>query len=134
MSRENVEIVRRIYADWAQGRFASVDLLDPEIEFVLADGPSPGSYKGLAAMAKANRDWLQAWDEARQVPDQLRELDDERVLAFHHYRARGKKSGLDLGHMRGDAAAVFHVSNGKVTRLVHYFDRGTALEAVGLRE
>ena len=52
MSRENVEVVRRIYADWAQGRFASVDLLDPEIEFVLADGPFAGSYKGLAAMAQ----------------------------------------------------------------------------------
>ena len=134
MSRENVEVVRRIYADWAQGRFASVDLLDPEIEFVLADGPFSGSYKGLAAMAKANREWLQAWEEVRQVPDQLRELDGERVLSFHHYRARGKKSGLDLGDMRGEAAAVFYVSDGRVTRIVHYFERDAALEAVGLRE
>ena len=134
MSRENVELVRRIYEDWAQGRFASVELLDPEIEFVLADGPSPGRHKGLTAMAKANRDWLQAWEEVRQIPERLRELDDERVLSIHHYRARGKKSGLDLGDMRGEAAAVFHVSNGRVTRIVHYFDRGAALEALGLRE
>ena len=134
MSRENVELVRLILAAWERGDYSSADWADAEIEFELADGPAPGSGKGLTGMAETWRSVLTAWQEMRQIPDQVREVDDERVLSLHHYRARGKKSGLDLGDMRGEAAAIFQLSNGKVTRIVHYFDRSAALEAVGLSE
>jgi ketosteroid isomerase-like protein len=56
------------------------------------------------------------------------------VLVLHHYRARGKKSGLDLGSLRGEAAAIFHLRGGKVTRLVHYYDRTRALEDTGVEQ
>lgn len=83
-------------------------------------------------MTKANRIWLQAWEEVRQVAEEFRDIDDGRVLVLHHFRARGKNSGLDLGHLRGEGAAIFQLRGGKVTRLVHYYDRTRALEAVGL--
>ena len=134
MSRENVEIVRSIFAAWERGDYSSAEWAQRDIEFVYADGPDPGSWKGLEAMAKANRNWLQAWEEVWQVAEEFRDIGDGRVLVFHHFRARGKKSGLDLGHLRGEGAAIFQLRGGKVTRLVHYYDRTRALEAVGLGE
>jgi ketosteroid isomerase-like protein len=47
---------------------------------------------------------------------------------------RGKASGLELGQVRTDAANLFHIRDGKVTRLVTYFDRTRALADLGLAE
>ena len=131
MSQENLQIVRSIFAAWERGDYSSAEWADRDIEFVYADGPDPGSWKGLEAMASANRNWLQAWEDVRQIAEEFRDIDDDRVLVLHQYRARGKRSGLDLGQLRGEGAAIFHFRGGKVTRLVHYFDRTRALETVG---
>jgi hypothetical protein len=70
MSSVNLDLVRSIYAEWERGDFGSAEWADPEIEFVFADGPEPGSYKGLAGMAKAMRGWLSAWEDLRQEPEE----------------------------------------------------------------
>ena len=44
---------------------SSAEWADPEIEFVVADGPEPGSWTGLPAMAEASRDFLGAWEDCR---------------------------------------------------------------------
>ncbi len=132
MSQENVEVVRSIFAAWDRGDFSSVEWAHPEIEFVIADGPAPGSWKGLAEMAKGWREFLSAWEEWREEPEEYRELDGERVLVLLRMTGRGKASGLEAGQVRADAAKVFHVRGGKVTRFVTYWDRTKALEAVGL--
>ena len=134
MSQENVEIVRAIFSAWGRGDYSENWWAADDIEFVYADGPDPGAWKGLEAMAKGNRAFLQAWEEVRQVAEEFRDIDDGRVLVLHHFHARGKKSGLDLGDLRGEGAAIFQLRGGKVTRLVHYYDRTRALEAVGLSE
>ena len=134
MSQENVEVVRSIYAAWERGDFSSAEWAHPEIEYVLADGPEPGSWRGIAEMAEGWRNFLDAWEEWRGEVDEYRELDDERVLVLFRLIGRGKTSGMELGQMRTEGANVFHVRGGKVTRLVVYWDRERALEAVGLRE
>ena len=134
MSLENVDLVRSIFAGWEAGDFSSAEWAHPEIECVMADGPSAGSWKGLSGMAEAQRDWLTAWENLRQEAEEYRELDSERVLVLHRFSARGKKSGLDLGQMRGEGAALFNIRSGKVIRLVHHFDRERALADLGLSE
>ena len=59
-------------------------------------------------------------------------LDSERVLVLMHNTGRGKASGFDLGQLNNRGANLFHIHDGKVTRLVLYFERERALEAVGL--
>ena len=77
---------------------------------------------------------MDAWDEFRIVVDEYRELDKERVLVFDHRSGRGRVSGLELGRMRTHSAHVFHVGDGKVTKLVAYADRDHALADLGLTE
>ena len=100
MASSNLDLVRSIHAGWDRGDYSSVEWAHPAIEFVIADGPSPGSWTGLAGMAEGTREWLSAWEEFRQEPDEYRELDDERVLVLVRRSGRGKSSGLELGQLR----------------------------------
>ncbi len=97
MSQENVEVVRLIFAAWERGDFSSAEWAHPEIEYVLADGPEPGSWRGIAEMAEGWRNFLDAWEEWRGEVDEYRELDDERVLVLFRLIGRGKTSGMELG-------------------------------------
>jgi ketosteroid isomerase-like protein len=128
----NLELVRSLYVAWGRGDWSSVDWADPDIEFVGADALTRRSTKGLAGLAEAWRDFLDAWEEWRVEPEEFRELDDERVLVFIKLSGRGRTSGLDVGQMRGEGANLFHLKAGKVTRLALYFDRELALADAGL--
>ena len=130
----NVELVRSIFADWERGDYRSAAWADPEIEFSWADGPTQGIWRGLAAMAEANRNWLEAWQDVRQFVEEYRELDGRRVLVLHRFNARGKRSGIELEPIRRGGAAVFTIHRDKVIRLVHYFDREKAFAELGLAQ
>src|SRR6478672_4110307 len=114
---ENLDLVRSIHAAHERGDYRSAEWADPEIEYVWADGPSPGVWTGLAEMAGAWRDYLSTWEEYRTAVDEYRELDDERVLVLYTFYGRGKTSGLEVGQMRGKVAGLWHIRDGKVTRL-----------------
>jgi ketosteroid isomerase-like protein len=129
---ENLDLVRSIYVAWECGDFSSVEWAHPEIEFVVPDGPTRSRGSGVAAMAESTRDYLSAWEDARLSANEYRELDVERVLVLTRQGGRGKTSGLDLGEMGAKRASVFHVHDGKVTRLVLYWDRDRALADLGL--
>jgi hypothetical protein len=64
--------------------------------------------------------------------DEYRELDSERVLVLTSFSGRGKTSGLEIRTMWAKGAAVFHVHDGKVTRLVANADRDRALADLGI--
>jgi ketosteroid isomerase-like protein len=46
VSSANVELVRSIFATWAPGD-SSTEWADPEIEWVVADGPDKGRASGI---------------------------------------------------------------------------------------
>ena len=134
MSQENLELVRSIFAAWERGDYSSAEWAHPEIELVAADGPTPGSWTGVAEMAGAWREALSAFEELRAEADEYRALDDERVLVLMHFSGRGKTSGLEVGDIHMKGANLFHVRDGKVSRLVAYWDRERAFADVGLEE
>jgi ketosteroid isomerase-like protein len=128
---ENLDLVRSIYADLERGDFSRADWADPEIEFVAVEGPEPGSGTGLAGLTAAWSGFLSAWQDLHVEVDDFREVDDERVLALIHFTGRGKTSGLGVA---GKAAALFQVRDGKVRRVVTYFEADRALADLGLEE
>ena len=134
MSQENVDFVRSIFEAWERGDYSATEWADPEIEVVMADGPSPGSWRGLTGMSEGMREFVTAWDDYRAKPDEFRELDDERVLVLIQMSGRGKRSGVDLGRLRTKGAALLHVRGGKVTRLVRYWNRERLFADLGLSE
>ena len=134
MASANLELVRSIYVDWERGDHSSANWAHPEIEFAIVEGPSPGTWTGLAEMRHAWREFLSSWEDYRSVVDEYRELDSERVLVLVHFSGRGKASGLEAaqwGTTKG-GANLLHVRDGKVTRLVIYWDRKQALADLDL--
>jgi ketosteroid isomerase-like protein len=128
----NLDLVSSMFAAWERGDFGSAEWAPPEMELVFADGPSPGSWRGLAAMAKGFGDFVSAWEEYRIIVDECRELDDQRVLVLTRRSGRGKASGLELERLGTRGAAIFYVHDGKVTRQVMYLDRDRAVADLGL--
>jgi ketosteroid isomerase-like protein len=126
---ENLDLVRSILADWERGDFSSAEWAHRDVECVFVGGPDPGSWTGLNGMAEGMRSWISAWSDFRVQADEYRELDGERVLVLAHTTARGKASGVEVGHMR---ANLFHVRDGKVSRVVIYLDRERAFADLGL--
>ena len=128
---QNLDLVRSIYADWERGDYSSTDWAHPDIEFVIADGLTPGAWKGAAEMALGWRGFLSAFDGHRTRAELFRRLDDERVLVHAVVTAHGKRSGT-AGRTSG--ANVFHVSANRVTRLVIYWNWARALADLGLEQ
>jgi hypothetical protein len=132
MASENVELVRSIYAIWEREDWNSADWADPEIEYVIADGPSPGNWTGRASLAVGIRDWFTAFEGFGIRPEEFRSLDDERVLVLTQISGRGRRSRLELGDIWSGGAHIFHIKGGRVKRLVRYFDRERAFADLGL--
>jgi ketosteroid isomerase-like protein len=131
---ENLDLVRSVIADWERGDWSSNAWADPAIEYVIADGPAPGNWNGLAEMAEGARANVEGWEDLRMDLEEYRELDNERVLVLQRYRGRGKVSGVDLGNVRAAGAQLFHIRDGRVSRLITYWDRDRALADLGLKE
>jgi ketosteroid isomerase-like protein len=128
MASANLDLVRSIFKEWERGDFSWPESADPEMEFVVADGPEPGSRTGLAARPWAEG-FLNVWDSLRFEANEYRELDDGRVLVFYRIRGRGKGSGVEVDQSR---AGLFHIDRGKVARVVFYWDPDRALADLGL--
>jgi hypothetical protein len=128
----NLDIVRSIYAGWEAGDFTHGEWADPQIEYLIVGGPVAGAWTGLDGMAVGWRGWLDGWAEYRTAAEQYRELDAERVLVVYNQSGRGKASGLELAKRWAKAACLFLIQNGKVTRLVTYFERDRVLADLGL--
>ena len=90
----NLDLVRSIYADWRRCDFSSTEWADPGIEYMVVDGPEPGSVKGLAAMVERFRDFLTAWQHAHPEVDGYRELDEKRCWCSPIAWGAAKRAGL----------------------------------------
>ncbi len=129
----NLELVRPIISAWERGEVLpgaeAAEVSHPEVEIVVVGGPEPSSRTGLSDATPGIEAFLSLWEDYRVETEEFRELDDERVLLLGLVRARGKSSGVKIAQRR---ASVFHVRDGKITRLVMYWDADLALADLGL--
>jgi ketosteroid isomerase-like protein len=128
----NLDLVRSLYVAWERGDWSAVEWAHPEIEFVIADGPSPGTWSGVAGMVEGYRQAMNAWEGYSAQAEEYLSLDDERVLVLQRLSGRGKASGLELAQMRPNAAGIFDLRDGKVVKVVLYYDRDRAFADLGL--
>lgn len=128
----NLDVVRSIFARWEQGDWQESAWADPEIEFVIADGPDQRSITGTEAMARTWRGFLTAWTDYAITAEEIRELDGDRVYVRLRASGRGKASGAQIGLEQG--ANIFHIHEGTVRRLAIYFNYRNALDELGLVE
>jgi ketosteroid isomerase-like protein len=130
MSRQNVELVRSIYADWGRGDFSSAAWADPGIEFAFVDGPEPGSWSGRSAMAKRYGQWLSGWKDFRAELEELFVVDSTRILVLVRNSGRGRASDVEMDQR--SVANLFEIKDKKVVRFALYWSRDRALQDVGL--
>ena len=130
----NLDLVRAILAAHERGDYSSADWADPDIEYVIADGPEPVVCRGRAAMAKAWGDVLSAYIDHRMVVEEIREIDEERVLVLASFGGRGKASGIDAWAGTKPGVTLYQVRNGRVIRHTVYMDRDRAFADLGLEE
>ncbi len=132
---ENLDLVRSIYAAWERGDYyRSVEWAHPEIEFVVMDGLNPGTLWGVDALEGNWREFQGAWEDYGMKAEDYRQLDDERILVMVRLSGRGKASGLEVAQTGSRAATIFTVREGKVRKLVVYWDGDRALADLGLSE
>jgi ketosteroid isomerase-like protein len=138
MSKENVEIVRRVY-DAAAGRDAAtvLALYDPEVELdasrlgiVGSAVPGGGLYRGHDGLRSLFREWHEAWGSIEYSYEELIDA-GEQVISVVERHARGRASGAEVERA---FSLLWTVRDGKVIRLVWFLSRAEALEAAGVPE
>ena len=143
MSRENVELVRRLQprpdADLValfpdQRTAGGFDRLfaaffHPDSECVLhMPGAEPVVYVGLEGWRNGWGDWLAPWVSYRSEIEELRDVGERVVVLVRDY-ARREPGTPEIGQI---AAAVWTIRDAKVARAEFYAHRSEALKAVGL--
>ena len=136
MSQENVETLRWLYGEWANGNlWALRDIADPAIEWEWSERMAsvyggPRIYRGLEEIGEATLEWLEAWDSNWMTAEDFIEAGDQIVVLM---RLHAQAAGTDTVTEQR-ATAVWSLCNGKALRVRYYDDEAEALEAAGLRK
>jgi ketosteroid isomerase-like protein len=136
MSRENVEVVRRIYDaaarrdDMTPFEIYAEDIVWDVSRLRTAFLYTRPTYRGHEGVRQVWREGLAAFGQIDMEPRELVDAGDH-VVAVVHEREIGRTSGapVEAAH-----AAVWTLAEGRITRVELFDDRAQALEAVGLQE
>jgi ketosteroid isomerase-like protein len=133
MSRQNVEIMRRMYDAWLRNDPAALEAIDSEIEL----RPDPEaywvgvnrSYRGHDGLAEYLRAVYEAFEDYRPEVERFLDVGDKVVtLAIEHGRGRGSGAAVESAR----TAHVWTMRERKAIRVDLYLDRSRALADVGL--
>jgi ketosteroid isomerase-like protein len=131
MSRENVELVRRVFDGWSRGDFSvGADLIAPDFEWQQhREAVEPGSRSG-AAVGDSLRKIFEIYESFQVEPEEFIDAGDK-VVVVAHVHATAKRMGIDLDSRW---AFVWTVHQGRLARNEVYTERREALIAAGLSE
>ena len=132
MPQDNVEIVRAIYAEWAQGRMtAGVERFAPEIRFesFMPDSDERVVAHGADEIEAFMRAFLAQWRDYRVFAKEIRDLPPDRVLVIGRQSAVGRGSGALVEDTMN---SLWTLRDGSVIAVVFERDRARVLAAAGL--
>ncbi len=140
VSRENVELVRRFYAELAaeEGAVEFVErltddalgrFLDPGIEWVPVAHSllAVDSYRGFEGVRQFWGEFLSAWESYRVEPLRFDDAGDQVAVVVHIV---GRTHELAIDETR---SSLLTVRGGRVVRVESFADPDGAREAAGLR-
>jgi ketosteroid isomerase-like protein len=133
MSRENVEIVRAGYEQFATTGQLAAELVTPDFAWDMSNfrgWPEQQVYEGTEGARTFLEEWTAAWDDWELEIDAFHDAGDK-VVAVVRQRGRSKAAGMPV---EMSFAQVWTIRDGKQARMEMYSDPGEALEAAGLRE
>jgi ketosteroid isomerase-like protein len=134
MSRQTVETVRRI-VDLFNARKIDEALQgvaeDFEMDWSNSIGPLKGIYRGREGVLELWKAFLEAWESVRWDPQEIIDVDDQRVILVNRVYLKGRGSGVEVD---ATGVQIWTLKDGKAERIKLYQSRSEALEAEGLRE
>jgi uncharacterized protein len=126
MSRENVEVVRRLFETYGRGDHAeAASCLAPDVVYQV--GQEVPAHGRDAVRAVWER-WESDLEELETIPEEFIDAGDQVVVTVY-YSGRGRGSGIELEDRLFE---VYTLRDGKCVRKVEFRDRADALEAAGL--
>jgi ketosteroid isomerase-like protein len=133
MSRENVELVRRLFDVYNERSFVeNAELIDPEIVWDVSrvELPDGASYTGRSELRSFAKAWEEGFESELVTAQEIFDAED-RVVVLVHHRGRGMISGIEIDQT---FAMVWTLRDGRAVRMDIYPTRAEALEAAGLLE
>jgi ketosteroid isomerase-like protein len=126
MSRENIEVVRRLFDTYARGDYdEALACLAPDVRYEVGqEVPLRGRDEVRAMWGR----WDGAWDGIETVPEEFLDAGDHVVVTVR-YSGRGRGSGIEYDDVLYD---VYTLRDGLCVHKVEFRDRAEALEAAGL--
>jgi ketosteroid isomerase-like protein len=128
MSRENVEIVRRLFEEYAQGGVdPALPYFVPDVVWNPADEAPQHGRDGVRAYMER---WETEWENLETVPEEFIDA-GESVLVTVHFSGRGRASGIEVDARLYE---VYTLRDGMIVRMDEFTERSAALEAAGFSE
>jgi len=138
MSRENVEIVRRVFEEFEAGlergdpgAFFDYEAVSADYELVMPPGAAieRSIYRGREGWVEFFRMWTEDFDDWSFRVERLIDAGDGRVVALTRQFGVGRTSGAPVEWAWGQ---LFEVEDGCVVRARFYLSYEEAFEAAGV--
>jgi hypothetical protein len=133
MSRENVEVVRRlmdIMRDRGSERIA--DFWEPDGDYYpVRKFPESRPCHGPDEIQSFMAEYESAWENYEFIVKEAHPVGDDRVFLHGYIRAEGRESGAAL---EGDLYQCFWLRHGRLFRQEDHLTKKGALRALGLRD
>ena|SRR5438270_8179761 len=127
MSRENVELVRRIYEAWDREESAR-DFIAADVEYV---NPSYAVEPGTRYGRKSFSVVRETYEDFKLEVERFVDAGEEDVVVLAHYAGSGRTSGV---RMAGAHGYVWTIRDGVAVRFRWFQTHEEALEAAGVSE
>jgi ketosteroid isomerase-like protein len=130
MSAQDVETLRRLYEEWANGDYRRADVFSPDIELSIEDEfPDVMIEPGLAGLRSAMRMWFSAWEKPFTiVAHEFVDLGDQVVVPVT-WSAVNKVNGTQVER---PGAHLWRFRDGKAVSLKLCRDRAEAIVAASV--